>query len=436
MANCGGHGKSCKDWQVCEASECKDRPCTYTSKTSHSPAICAENGYVLFCGDKSVYYLTSAGHCSSSNPCVVCQDGFGGCSADKEAFCSNHQGVAGEPGQENRPTTCVYGYPSQCYQNIGYICDAGKYYSSSATRCGNSQSCVQCDNGFVGCSDNAEAFCSAKKSKPAYDPNKCQKGHRRCDGRNLVECDGTSYSISVKTCPSYCVDGTGGSNSSCSENIPQCTPKNDSQATVVAWNDGDTTALEPISDGSCSPLDSNTLQKIRFKVRVLGIDAPECSKQMDYTYNMQVCKVDSVYKSTNDPYGYESWEYAMKLFPTGTVVRVTCDETDEYNNCSLDNTNARYLMYLENGGRDFSTGMTAKGLAVPYLHIVPHLTSQEKGICNALLEAMANRRGIWESCTTIDEQCISSATSKLPSAKEDEFKALYGRCQYILSKVP
>ncbi|MBO4350710.1 MAG: thermonuclease family protein [Proteobacteria bacterium] len=422
MQNCGSHGKSCKWSQHCEDGTCQNIPCHYSTKWSErSPGLCVEN-HMLVCGKDSFYYYDSKnGNCSEQNPCTVCPDGYAGCTNDESTFCKNHQ-----TSTETVPKACISKvYPPQCVNNTGYICgDNNQYYSSASTRCSGTNKCVICQSGFIGCSSNPKEFCEAKNSAPVTDPNQCTVGHRRCEGFNLMECDGTSYSTLIENCYHYCEDGTDGSNSSCSSYWPDCTIKNGSSARIIGWNDGDTLIVLPESeDSSCYPT--------RHTIRVYYIDSPECSKKQNKYYsNIMTCIQDNIYTSTNDPYGYEAWEAVTSMANSDTFVRLYCDNADEYNNCPVE-SNGRYLAYVSVDKLDISTELTRLGLAIPTLGRIAVQSEREKAICNALFEAVKARRNLWSTCTTTDGQCIRDVAAKLKSTKGEEFDYIYERCQYI-----
>ena len=422
MQNCGGHGVSCKYAQRCENGACNNIVCHYsTNKSERSPALCVDN-HLLICGSSDTYYFDSKnGNCNADNPCIICPDGFGGCTSDETTFCKNHQK------QPDKPTTCVSNvYPPLCVGNTGYICGSNDlYYSSASTRCSGTDQCVICQSGFIGCSSDPKAFCDAKNSSPVTDANQCTAGHRRCDGKKLMECDGTSYSKLVEICSDYCEDGSNGSNSSCTEYQPDCSIKNGSQFRVIGWNDGDTLVGVPTSeDYSCYSYE-------HVSIRVYHIDSPECSKSQNYSYsNIKTCIWDTVYTSTNDPYGYEAWEASTSMADKYYLVTLYCDNADEYNVCPTD-TNGRYLAYVSVGDMDVSTELTRLGLAIPSLGRTAPQSEREKDICNALFDAVNHHRNLWSHCTTTDAQCVRDSVNKLKSTKEGEFDYIYERCQYI-----
>ena len=430
MQNCGAHGKSCKPAQTCTNGSCQDRPCTYESKNSRSPAICVDN-HMLVCGSDNIYYFDSKnGNCTQAAPCTVCPDGFAGCAADSDVFCQNHQILP-------LPTTCIYGvHPAVCYNNVGYMCGSnGAYYSSVTTRCSGTDSCVLCQNGYLGCSSDAKAFCSGQSSFPLSDSSTCTTGHRRCDGKKLMECDGTSYSIVAEECESYCTDGSDGSSSACSETKPSCTIKDGIKARVVGWNDGDTVVVVPVSeDSSCSS--TNDLgREVHFSIRVLHIDSPECSKSQNYTYsNVQTCNGSTSYSETNDPYGYEAWEKSTALADSDAIVTLNCENADEYNVCPND-VNGRPLTYVKTSSEeDISTELVKAGLAFPSINRMPNPTEHEKQICRAFKDAVQNHRKLWSHCTTTDGQCIRDTAAQLLSTRPGEYDYTYEYCQLILGE--
>ena len=423
MQNCGGHGVKCSYAQTCDAGSCVSRPCNYsTTFSERSPGLCVDN-HMLVCGNSGTYYYDSKnGNCTEESPCTVCPDGFAGCASDKSAFCANHQKKP-----DDVPTTCVENaYPPFCAGNTGYICGSNnKYYTTANTRCSGTDQCVLCQSGFIGCSSDPKAFCNAKNSEPVIDADKCTPGHRRCDGRTLMECDGTSYSKLVETCARYCVDGSSGSNSECSDYFPECTIKNGSRVRVIGWNDGDTVVVQP------DPDDNSCDNYAHFSIRVYRVDSPECSKSQNYKYsNIKTCTQDTNYTSTNDPYGYDAWQASTAMADAGTFVTLYCDNADEYGVCPTD-ANGRPLAYVSVGNKDISTELTRLGLAIPSLGRVPPQSEREATICDALFEAVKERRKIWSVCSTNDGQCIRDGAATLKSTRSGEFDYIYERCQYI-----
>ena len=248
-----------------------------------------------------------------------------------------------------------------------------------------------------------------------------------------MECDGTAYSKLVENCSDYCHDGETGSNSSCSWGQPVCSFKEGSSAELILWIDGDTALLRPFTDDdSC---DSSFVSWPNGnheypKVRILGIDTPECTKARHPGYGQNTCTDDPYYTAENDPYGYDAWQFAMSRVKPGARVSVRCHETDEYNNCLKDMYN-RTLVYVEYNGRDYSADIISAGLAMPNIQKIPRLIEPEKAICQGLMNAISGRLGLYSKCTQ-DATCVSEAAKVLPSAKTGEFDQQYDRCRFIL----
>ena len=425
--NCDIHEGICGVEKVCQEGTCRSRKCTYSNDINkRSPSFC-ESNHLLVCGSTGYYYDDlSIGTCTEQNPCTVCPDGFGGCTNDPNAFCKDHR-----TSPDGLPYSCIqYVYPSMCIRNVGYMCGAdGKYYSTAASRCSSSEQCVQCQSGYIGCSSDPVTFCSSngRNSAPVIDPNKCTQGHRRCDGKKLMECDGTSYSNLVQNCDGYCSDGWNGSNASCTSYKPDCEIKNGSYARIIGWNDGDTAVVIPESiDNSC---DSGS----RTTIRVYHIDSPECTKRQNYSYSrIQTCIDDDYYTETNDPFGYEAWAASTNMADSNTIVQLFCDNADANNNCPTD-ANGRYLAYVSVGSLDVSTQLTRLGLAIPSVGRTPIQSDREIDICVALLEAVKNHRQLWSGCTTADGNCVRDTVARLKSTREGEFDYIYERCEYISS---
>ncbi|MBQ9818437.1 MAG: thermonuclease family protein [Proteobacteria bacterium] len=440
-ATCAAEGKSF------DAASCS---CIAPSCTK-SAATCAAEGKsfdAASCSCIAPSCTKSAATCAAegksfdaaSCTCIApsCDKSAATCAAEGKSFdaasCACIKKSTPQPPLES----CVYNvYPAVCVENVGFICgNQNEYYSSNQTRCSGGDKCVLCQSGYIGCSADADAFCTSHKSTPVYDPNKCKAGHRRCDGRKLISCDGTAYTSLIQTC-TYCHDGEDGSDSFCASQKPACTFRDGTSAELIAWIDGDTALLRPFTDDdSC---DSsfvtgtwpNGNPKTDYpKVRILGIDTPECTKAKNAEFGLNTCTPDSNYTAENDPYGYEAWHFAMSRVPPQTHGIIRCHETDAYNNC-LKDIYERSLVYLEHAGRDYSAEVIAAGLAMPNIQKLPRLIAPEKAICQGLQTAITSRLNLYANCTQ-DKMCVSEAASALPSAKSGEFDKQYDLCQFVL----
>ncbi len=139
----------------------------------------------------------------------------------------------------------------------------------------------------------------------------------------------------------------------CTETLPTCTFTSGVQASILNWNDGDTVWVRLLSDGTCNDREWSADSKgeyawrnVRHHIRVLGIDAPECTKTQNKFYYYE-CTQDSTYTNDNERFGYESWSKVNSILPFGSSVILTCDQKDSKTGiCSNDATGNRKLSYI------------------------------------------------------------------------------------------
>lgn len=134
-------------------------------------------------------------------------------------------------------------------------------------------------------------------------------GKYACFGKTLKQCKkdavGETTCDTIKTCSSSCKATVG----KCSEDLPSCTLTNGVTAKVRQWTDGDTVWVIPKPSDACNDYEfdakENRWKQIRWRIRIHGIDAPECSKGRN-KYYYYTCIRDSKYTNNNERYGYES----------------------------------------------------------------------------------------------------------------------------------
>ncbi len=300
---------------------------------------------------------------------------------------------------------------------------------SNDEACNDSQCADYCD-----CSEYTDAQCSSHSvcvannkcaaSDPCADYISCEVGETQCNGgtESLIACVRTKTGCTkwdasnvVKKCDStpatpYCVNGT------CVESKNICLPANGSNAKVVNVTDGDTFRLLVTGkDGDdCIPS--------IYSVRIHGIDAPECEKRQNEEgyYSCVKSTRYGVYLGsdgsyvTNDPYGYEAMEEAIRLAPKGSIVKLGCDKNESDGGCEIDDTEARRLVYLSvtaNGMTyDFSTEMARSGAAFANTKFYNN-TSKIKAICSAMGEAQKSNAGMWTKGKSI-KQVINAIYGK------------------------
>ncbi|MBQ9816569.1 MAG: thermonuclease family protein [Proteobacteria bacterium] len=280
------------------------------------------------------------------------------------------------------------------------------------------------------CSNNA---CVTNTCNP-----QCEVGASTCYGKRLKKCvadnDGCPRWQDVKTCSYYCMADPG----VCKEDLPTCKIKPGSKASILQWTDGDTLWLRAVSDGTCNDYeytaDSKGVYKwrnVRYDVRVLGIDAPECTKERN-NYYYYTCVPDSNYTNKNERMGYEAWVAAEKLVPYKSDVIIGCDTLDSDGTCSLDTTDSRYVAYIgyskDNASYDFSTELTRQGLAFANVEFAS-TTKKIGDICAAQKEAINAKIGIWSLGETSND-----ALNMMGKSKRYKLKNVESRCSKYIKK--
>lgn len=299
---------------------------------------------------------------------------------------------------------------------------------------------VECQEVDSGCLkkilvESCEGYCDGGQCKEC--PTSCTEGSRTCFGYVLKQCKRNSIGCldweDVKQCEVFCSKETG----SCSEDLPACKLTNGATATVVQWTDGDTLWLYPESKGLCNEKKFDPKEKkwknIRWRARIHGIDAPECTKERN-KYYYYTCIKDSVYTDTNEPYGYEAWDWAQTKLPFRTEVVLTCDKTNwETGACQYDATADddaedpsynRYLVYLGysegSASYDYSTEIARKGLAFSNTKFA---SSKRSAICRASKEAKDAKVNIWSLADT-----VSGVLEHMGYTKQRGLKNMPGIC--------
>lgn len=271
-------------------------------------------------------------------------------------------------------------------------------------------------------------------------PESCEAGAYQCYGKTLKQCANDEASgcmtwKTVKTCAGYCKADLG----KCTDDLPACTLKNGVTAKVRQWTDGDTVWVVAKSDGTCNDYEYDAEDKkwknIRWRIRVHGIDAPECSKKQN-NYYYYTCIQDSKYTNENERYGYESWKWAETLLPYNSEVILTCDDYDkntgicEYDATADDEADEdevvynRFLTYIgyskNSASYDFSTELAREGLAFSNTKFS---SSKRKAICDASKEAKDSGKNIWSLGSSVSE-----VLKKMGSSKQKGLKNMAKTC--------
>ncbi len=135
---------------------------------------------------------------------------------------------------------------------------------------------------------------------------------------------------------------------------------------------------------------------VTYSVRLLGINAPECSKRDAITADgvRNACVLSQGAKEcdewTNEHHSTASYE-ALKDLVEGKELRVSCDGVSAGAWCPTDPFN-RHLVYLEVDGKDVSTEL-ARGGHVWSFTAFP--SSKRAQICQAEYDARAEGAGMW-----------------------------------------
>lgn len=258
----------------------------------------------------------------------------------------------------------------------------------------------------------------------------CTPDSFKCVGKNLNQCrpneHGCHHWSQLKTCESHCDASMG----LCTEELPTCQLKNNSRAEVIHWVDGDTVWVGAFKGDQCNDFKYDSEKgkwiKVRLKIRVVGIDAPECKKKQDADSNYWSCTRNSSYSNSNEPYGYEAREAAVSLLPKGSIVTLTCDNPKADGSCPLDDTDEeRTLAYIgyekDQASYDFSIEMARLGMAFANTKFP---SSKLKEICAAQQEAQNAQRGLW----------ATGGLSQMGSDKRNGLSDMAKLCQKAMSQ--
>ena len=301
---------------------------------------------------------------------------------------------------------------------------------------------VECREVAPGCfkkilAEPCDGYCDDGKCMECS--TSCTEGSRTCVGYVLKQCKRNSIGCldweTVKQCEVFCSKEVG----SCSEDLPACKLTNGMTASIAQWTDGDTLWLYPESQGMCNEKEYDSQEKkwknIRWRARIHGIDAPECTKEQN-SYFYYTCVRDSVYTNTNEPYGYEAWKWAETKLPFRTEVVLTCDNINwETGACQYDATADddaedpsynRYLVYLGysegSASYDFSIEIARRGLAFSNTKFS---SSKRDAICRASKEAKDARENIW----SLDDT-VSGVLGHMGTAKQHGLKNMPSICSW------
>ena len=121
------------------------------------------------------------------------------------------------------------------------------------------------------------------------------------------------------------------------------------------------------------------------RIRLKGLNAPECKKKKEGATSFYVCSADDEY------YGLKAYE-ALKSLVSGAAhkVRISCRQKNGA--CEKDSYN-RYLAYLQLADqRDLGEVLLRAGVAWTFTR---YANSKLAAYCRAEAEAIRQRRGMW-----------------------------------------
>ena len=206
-----------------------------------------------------------------------------------------------------------------------------------------------------------------------------------CDDGNVVDADG---------CDKKCQP----------EPDSVCKMKNGARALVALVVDGDTLNIR-LDNGDCAMAATGAV-----RIRLHGIDTPECTKQSENSptisgYKAQSCVQDDVWSEKNEKGGFEAAQFVKSLVfseENKGYVDIECEtRSDTDATCLTDSTNMRYLAYLrvlkDGVPVDLADEIVKAGYAMTYTSF----SSQRlQTYCASENAAKDNRLGIWNYADT------------------------------------
>jgi endonuclease YncB( thermonuclease family) len=180
--------------------------------------------------------------------------------------------------------------------------------------------------------------------------------------------------------------------------------------------DGDVARVGHIVDG-------DTLDVIvggeKFKVRIQGMNTPECDKEQDDRTHRYECVSD------DEGYGMASYRAAVDVLE-GAHVKISCDDVDEGDRCETDPYD-RYLAYLEIPCfGDFGKHLVERGLAQTFTR---YDSSKRAEYCRAEYAAREARRGMWEGGS------ISSMLEEMSQSTRSWYRTHDARCDAAIEEL-
>ncbi len=438
---CQRDANSCLKWVV--------EPTNIFNCTKDEPAICSlgnvrcDGNNIMECKTDST---TGQLSWSLKETCPISCSG-GEC----QTTCTNACSEGNKQCIGNIVQTCELG-TSGCYEwkdgeTCPVSCDDGKCPSTCTNVCvPGGKHCIgakvqTCELGASGCyewKDGEICSNSCHNGECQACGISCNVGTYSCNGKKLTKCiqDGecTKWEIQ-KTCSAYCK----AEYATCTEDLPTCLLKPGSRATVLQWTDGDTLWVRAVSDGTCNDYEYTAdssgkfeWRNVRYRIRVEGIDAPECKKSQN-SYHYYTCVQNTSYNNDNEPMGYESWVEAEKMVAYKAEVTISCEATRDDGSCDYDTTywegsgeEPRHVAYIgftkDNASYDYSTEIARKGLAFANTEF-EKTTTKIGDICRAQKEAINAKSGVWSLAST-----VKGVLGKMGPAKQKNLKNMETIC--------
>ncbi len=149
-----------------------------------------------------------------------------------------------------------------------------------------------------------------------------------------------------------------------------------------------------VVDGDTVTVKTRTRPERTFKVRMAGINAPECHKERRRTFR----GAGAACVSDDEAYGLSSYHFLKKRLASAKSVEMTCKTLPNSDVCEQDRY-GRLLATLWADGEDVNRRMVEEGMAMAFTKY-PH--AERASYCRAEFEARAARRGVWSLAPTVD----------------------------------
>lgn len=150
-----------------------------------------------------------------------------------------------------------------------------------------------------------------------------------------------------------------------------------------------------VVDGDTVTVSTRTKPARVFKVRLAGINAPECHKERRRTSR----KVSAACVSDDEGHGLAAYSFLKKTLSAAKSVEMTCKTLPHSSICEKDRY-GRLLATLWGDGEDVNRKMVEEGMAMAFTKY-PH--EERASYCKAEFDARRARRGMWALAPTVDQ---------------------------------